>query len=194
MSAFKPDLNLLEKLITDKRSGTSFQIVVHLGNYIYAMSQLREVSFTSGSSMSSLHPFYTESLYTMVANWFSIKGKKQSYILKHALTILGLDSALQPIDRILDSPVGNTTFRDVAREFRNSQATHQIFESTIQYQLAQKYSIDPGVLAELMQRFLDDMFENIVQLQGLVEVAFEEAEPELYQLLRGQGYFTSVRS
>ena len=194
MSAFKPNLNLLEKLITDKRSGTSFQIVVHLGNYIYAMSQLREVSFTSGSSMSSLHPFYTESLYTMVANWFSIKGKKQSYILKHALTILGLDSALQPIDRILDSPVGNTTFRDVAREFRNSQATHQIFESTIQYQLAQKYSIDPGVLAELMQRFLDDMFENIVQLQGLVEVAFEEAEPELYQLLRGQGYFTSVRS
>lgn len=179
----------MKKLITDVRAGTFFQVVVHLSHYIYAMSRLREVADTTGRSMTLRHSFYIEVLYSMLANWFSVKGKRGSYILKHALTTLGLDAELAPIDIILDSQVGNTTFREMVKEFRNAQVTHQIFTGDIQFLLVQKHSMDPLVFGKTMQTFLDEMFEHVLRLQASVEKAFALAEPKLYALLRRAGYF-----
>ena len=192
MSNFDRYASLLSKLSNDVQAGTFFQVVVHLSHYIYAMERLREVAFTTGRSMSARHSFYIESLYTMLANWFSIEGKEGRDLLKRALTTLGLEAQLTPIDRTLDAQIGDTTLREIVREFRNAQATHKIFKGDIQVRLAQKHSIDPLVLGEWMQTFLDEMAEHILQLQAHVERAFAKAEPELYALVRSAGYFTSV--
>ena len=121
----KPMQELVEKLVTDERTGTFVQVLVHLSQYLYAMSRLREVVDTPRGSWTVPHVFYIESLYTMLANWFSVKGRRGRYILKHALIKLELEAELQHLDQVLDSPIGDTTFRKLVEDFRNTQTTHQ---------------------------------------------------------------------
>jgi len=199
LSEFSDDMNPLLNSLSDERVGIFFQTLIHLSHYNYAMLRLREVSdeeaLSFRGSMSSPHIFYIESLYTMLANWFSVSSRKRgSQILKGALTTLGLDSELEAIDHHLDSSIGDTTFRDLLREFRNAQTTHDIFTGDAQTKLAEKHSLNPVEIVGAMRNVLDEMHERIVELRERIEVQFEEEHPQLYALMSSSHMFISVRT
>ena len=129
----------------------------------------------------------------MIANWFAVSGGGGSRILKSALKILGLECHLEIIDKTLDTRIGETTFRSLVKDFRNAQATHEIFKGDVQVKICEKYSLEPAETSNLLQKFLNEMYEHIVDLQVRLELAFYNEQPQLYSIMRSTEMFISVR-
>lgn len=190
--------SIWDKMNNDPRIGSFFQIIVHLNHYLYALNQLRSVT-SDVPSMSTPSTFYMECLWNMIGNWFAVKSKTSSYLLKSALLPLGLEKHLKPLDELLDSPIGNTTWRVLVKEFRNAQGTHEIFSGDVQKQVYAKYGITQdqlGIPMSEIVRKTSDFFINmgklIGSLQAQVELAFCKYDREYYMVLRQRGFYHTV--
>ena len=172
----------------DHKLGTYVQVVVHLGHYLYAMRQLY-LAASTGRSTSFFPTFYLEALWNMLGNWFSIRGRSGNRMLGRALADLGLEELLGPLDQLLDSPVGSTTWRDIVREVRNAQGTHEVFRGNVQLHVCEKLGIDPMTVSVKGPDFLNEMGGLVSVLYLQVEEALRAYDRECYDVLRRYGLF-----
>lgn len=97
-----PDANdIFSRLLNDSIASTSFQLVIHLGHYPYAMAQLREEALLPRPSLAMMG-FYTDNVLRMIGDWFSeVRGTGEAQLDK-ALKKVGMeDSVTDPIDQRL---------------------------------------------------------------------------------------------
>ncbi|MFC1924039.1 hypothetical protein ACFLXA_01560 [Chloroflexota bacterium] len=189
-----------EKMNNDPRIGSFIQIIIHLNQYLFALNESRRHT-SSKPLISTPSTFYIEALWNMIGNWFVIKGRTSPYLLETALSPIGLEEHLKPFDKLLNSPIGNTTWREVVREMRNAQCTHEIFNGNVQRRIYYEFGINKDLhgvpISEIAREnadFFDKIGELIRDLQAQVELAFLNYDNAYYMLLRQKGFYNTVLS
>lgn len=183
---------IFSRLLNDSIASTLFQLVIHLGHYPYAMTQLREEALLPRPSLAMMG-FYRDNVLRMIGDWFSeVRGTGEAQLDK-ALKKVGMeDSVTEPIDQLLDSTIGTTTWRRLIKDYRNRSISHRIFEGDVQMQVCKMHGLEPTLMSRQMSPFLNDMADQIEILQSSVELAFHKYDPQLYTSLRGSGAFQST--
>ncbi len=179
-------------LLNDSIASTLFQLVIHLGHYSYAMAQLREEALLQVPRLAMIS-FYTDNVLRMIGDWFSeVRGTREAQ-LDNALKKVGMeDTVTDPLDHLLDSTIGTTTWRRLIKDYRNFSIGHRIFEGDVQRQVCEMHGVEPTLMSSQLRPFLDGMADQIEILQSYVELAFHRYDPELYTLLLRGGVFRST--
>jgi hypothetical protein len=181
----------LAKLSTDPRAGTYFQVLVHVGGYIHAMSSLLEASIED-QPFSYEQAFYTEALYRMLADWLTVPDGAQRVPLADALSVVGLEGLAEPLVAVMDTSLNGATFGAFVREFRAAQMSVEAFAGNLPEQIARALAVPQQDMADRVSAALDSMFEEMLDLQGALERYFEEEYRALYTLIRDSDFFFSV--
>ncbi len=132
-------------------------MLVSLKEFSYGFDRLMEVA-AEVEDGSAIIRFYSNSLYQYVTGYFLLRG---NYKLHNILTNLGSDDLLEPIDKLIQTQLGTTTFGDLIRAFRNKFLTHQSFDlSKVKQHVHMRFDIDNPVNAELLRNMIFKLFSE----------------------------------
>jgi len=128
--------------------------IVHaLKRLSYGFDRLDTVAdVEDGSPMKA---FYLDGIYNYLAAFFLLDAKKYppGGAFHQALRAFGLDGLLDPIRKILNSPLGDATFGEVVRAFRNEVLVHTSYGDFDLEPIYDKVDmLDPEVQATFRER------------------------------------------
>lgn len=132
--------------------------------------------------------FYMNSLYQDRCNYYLGGAHKLLNILKD----VGSGDLLEPVEKLLAIPLGETTFGEVLRTFRNKFLTHQTFTfRPIQINIYRKYDMLNSDNAMRFQMMANYLFALTKQLFLDLNARFPEAlysTNGLFGIRRAQPY------
>ena len=139
-----------------EKTETVIFIVQGLKRLFYAFDRLDETCDEAANG-STVKAFYLDAIYNYVSAFVLLdKGSKAvGGAIPKALERVGLQDALSPIYKILDSSLGSTTFGDTIRIFRNKALVHPQYRDR---DLDRIYSLvdmqDPKVQSEFQNKLM----------------------------------------
>ena len=145
--------------------------------------------------ISDLPPlgFFTESAFQRLADWFS-KPKGKVAQIEKALSKLELpNSWLRPIDEVLDSAIGTTTWRQLNKDYRNKAISHKTFEAEIFHLVFVKRRVNPDTWDSSFKQFIDAIAPLLIDLQSKVQAVFLARHHDFYLEILRQGKFYLVK-
>lgn len=178
------------KLIDDPIAGTLLQLIVHLGQYRYAMEQLRGSIILQDRYAFG---FYSDAILRRVGDWFAQPRTMKESQICHALRKVGIrDQDIQPIGNLLDSAIGKTTWRRLIKDYRNAASSHEIFELDAQRKVCEKHGISAELFSFELIPFINSMNDHVEVLKSHIENAFSDYDRALYTQLKQSGIFKST--
>lgn len=112
--------------MTEKEKTSIELMLLPLIEFSYGFEQLQAAMLGGAGNASATIRFYSNALYMDSANFFTITGNNK---LAGAMKRLGLDYLLEPIDKILLTQMGSTTFGRILDVYRDKVVTHNPFTS-----------------------------------------------------------------
>ncbi len=151
---------------------TAVFLVHAVKQFCFGFETMNEVS-DSVEAGSPLQAFYMNAIYHYVATFYLIdgEGKPMGGAFYPALKQHGLERLLDPVRQVLGTPLGETTFGEVVRVFRNKVLVHtQYGDADLRRIYAAADMEDPAVQA----RFRDGLFRVYIETK-LLRVRVAEA-------------------
>ena len=138
-------------------------IYAALKEFSYGCHRMEEV-VEEAKQASAMYRFYMNALYSYLAKFFLVSGHN----LTTALRSLGVGDLAEPVETVLNTPLGSTNLRTVLSVYRNKFLAHP------------QFSFDP------VEKAVYDKFDlNMEENQKLYEAAMNEAMQEtIYLYLR----------
>lgn len=132
-----------------------------LKQLLFGFEKLDEVA-PSAAPGSAAIAFYMTAIYHHIAAFYLLdKGKVDPMggAFYKTLQQLGHERLLDPVTRVLDKPIGATTFGEIVRRFRNKGVVHTGYRASDLdeiYQLADMYDLEiAGMFQESLQAVRD---------------------------------------
>jgi hypothetical protein len=117
--------------------------------------------------------FYMNSLYQYCCNYYLVGGANK---LRNVLKDIGSGDLLTPVETLLAVPLGETTFGEMLRTFRDKFLTHQTFTfRPIQINIYRKYDMLDSDNATRFQMMVNCLFALTKQLYLDLNARFPEA-------------------
>jgi hypothetical protein len=117
--------------------------------------------------------FYLNSLYQYRCNYYLVGG---AHKLMNILKKVGSGDLLEPVETLLATPLGETTFGEILRTYRDKFLTHQTFTlAPIQSGVYRKYNMLEPDKAKVFQMMANDLFFLTKQLFLNLNARFPEA-------------------
>lgn len=117
--------------------------------------------------------FYMNALYQYCANYFLVGGSRK---LRDVLKDLGSGDLLAPIDTVLETALGTTTFGDILKAFRDKFLVHQSFTfAPIEEAVHRRFDILAPGNAERFQRLVNDLYARTQELYLQLGLRYPEA-------------------
>lgn len=150
MTPSPEEKEIVSRIENDPILGTFMQLAVHLGHFKYAMGQLKS---TMISDKRYAFGFYSESILRRIGDWFAEPKNMPDSLIDQALKKVRLDDdVIRPLDQLLDSPIGQTTWRRFIKDYRNAASAHGIFDGDTQSKVCQKYGVSQESLSNESKR------------------------------------------
>jgi hypothetical protein len=147
-------------------------MLVSLKEFSYGLARLNEVAKGAPAGTAIIR-FYMNSLYQYASNYFLVGGGNK---LAHALQQLGSADLLEPIDRVLAMPLGDTTFGEIVRTFRDKFLTHSTFTfAPFEDRVLPKFDFNDSVNADRFNDLLEELYDAIENLYVQLAARFSEA-------------------
>lgn len=182
--------NPFHNLVNDPIAGTFLQLIIHLGQYRYAMEQLRSADILQDRYA---YGFYSDAMLRRIGDWFAQPPKMKESQIDHALRKVGIrDQDIKPVGSLLDSAIGKTTWRRLIKYYRNAASSHEIFELDAQRKVCVKHGISLELFSFEFVPFIDSMSDHVEVLQSHVENKFHSFDQDLYTQLKQSGIFKSI--
>ena len=103
-------------------------MLLSMSGFVHGYRRLDAESNLYGD-VSPAQQFYLNSLRALIVNYFIGTSKSPSDVnARDILEKHGLHQLLVPIDRLLDTPLGATTYKGIVTKFRNKYLTHELFQ------------------------------------------------------------------
>jgi hypothetical protein len=117
--------------------------------------------------------FYMNSLYQYCCNYYLVGGPNK---LRNILQELGSGDLLQPLDTLLALPLGETTFGEILRTYRDKFLTHPTFTlRPLQTKIYRKFDLPDPDNHQLFAMLVNDLFVLTRQLYFALAARFPEA-------------------
>ena len=127
--------------------------------FCFGFEQLNESSEQHGDG-SAAKAFYLNSIYHYLAVFYlldrgsdAMGGTFYKALKRHDLT-----DHLEPIQDILDSPLGGTTFGEVVRVFRNEAIVHTTYRDADLDRIYESVDMEDSAVQEQLQSRLVEVF------------------------------------
>lgn len=157
---------------TEKDQVAFMQIPLKEFSYGYDELLLMEGSVTEGSAK---HRFYMGALYRYCFNFFMLHSNTDDKL--HAvLESIGSGDLMQPILKILDTPLGTTTLGEIIRTFRNKILTHRLLNLTeFEQRILKQFDFREPENGFLLNHAIWNLFAETKQLYAAIMSRFPEA-------------------
>ena len=147
-------------------------MVVSLKEFSFGFDMADRLS-TEVEQGSAAMRFYMNSLYQYCCNYYLVGGANK---LRNVLKDIGSGDLLEPVETLLARPLGETTFGEILRTFRDKFLTHQTFTfRPIQTNIYRKYDMLNSDNATVFQMMANDLFFITKQLYFALNARFPEA-------------------
>jgi|GEM_PF-1920949 len=147
-------------------------MIVSLMEFSFGFDTGERIS-TEVEQGSAAMRFYLNSLYQYCCNYYLVGGANK---LRNILKEIGSGDLLEPLDTLLATPLGETTFGEILRTYRDKFLTHQTFTlGPIQSGVYRKYNMLEPDKGKLFQMMANDLFFLTKQLFLNLNARFPEA-------------------
>jgi hypothetical protein len=105
--------------------------------------------------------FYMSAIYQHIAVFYLLdKGQQDAMggTFYKALKTIGQERLLEPIQEVLDTPIGSTTFGELVRAFRNKVIVHTIYRDADLDRLYKHANMEDPLIATKFQETLLDVY------------------------------------
>ena len=124
---------------SDLAKGEREQVVLmllSLKEFSYGFDRATEIGLFADEA-SAMSRFYTNSLYHYCAAYFTVGGALK---LRNIVSEIGSSDLLGPVEEILNSRLGDTTFQDILDAYRDKFLVHQSFRmAPLKKQISKKF-------------------------------------------------------
>lgn len=155
-------VNLRNLSLTSEHQLMLMTLISNLKIFCYGCERLNEAAEQTRPDSSPVR-FYLNSIYHLISSFYLLDKKDMDLLggmVYKSLHKTGLDKLLSPIIRLIEAPLGGTTFGEVIRRIRNRTLVHGTFNP---------YEIQPTIeLGELRNP------ENVIQLNDYIWDLFNQ--------------------
>lgn len=111
---------------------------------------------TVAADGSAAMRFYMNSLYQYCCNYYLVGGANK---LRNILQDVGSGDLLESLEILLATPLGETTFREILRTFRDKFLTHQTFTiGPIKDKIYGKFDLRDPANGQIFSHLVKDLF------------------------------------
>ena len=143
-----------------------------LKEFSYGIDRMDEI-WKPGQEPGAQARFYMTSLHQYCANYFMLTG---AHKLRDVLRALGSGDLLKPIEDLLATPLGESTFGEILKTFRNKFLTHQSFTlDPVNRGIDAKFDLDDPENSALLTDLIEKLFRQTKQLYVALAMRFKEA-------------------
>jgi hypothetical protein len=123
---------------------------------------------------SAILRFYMNALYQYCANYYLVGG---AHKLKNILQEMGSGNLLEHINAILNKKLGETTFGQILKSYRDKFLVHQSFTwSSVEDKIHKKFNILEPSNAEVFQKLVNDLYAETQKLYLALVDRYPEAQ------------------
>jgi len=143
-----------------------YSLIRHCQMYIYASGGSPEIIFNEVA-----RNFFNFGLLHLISTMFITKDSRnepKGGVFHRILNPLGYGLLLDPIDNILDSPLGKTTLRQYIRSKRNKLCVHGSLKFSTQPHEVLDVILNSEALSQFEER-MDNLDEAVIVLKGELE-------------------------
>ena len=143
-----------------------------LKEFSYGVDHMDEI-WRPGQEPGAQARFYMTSLHQYCANYFMLTG---AHKLRDVLRSLGSGDLLEPVEALLATPLGESTFGEILKTFRNKFLTHQSFTlDPVNRGIHAKFDLDSEQNSATLTDMIEQLFRHTQQLYVALAMRFKEA-------------------
>jgi len=147
-------------------------ILTSMKEFSYGVDRL-DALWSPDQPITAQIRFYMTSLHQYCANYFLLTG---AHKLRNVLVRLGSGDLLRPINELLATRLGDTTFGEILKTFRNKFLTHQSFTmDPIDREIQSKFDLDDPSNSARLTDLIERLFRSTQQLYAALGMRFEGA-------------------
>lgn len=147
-------------------------MLLSLKEFSYGYDRANEVAKHVSPGAAMLR-FYMTSLYHYCANYFLVGGANK---LRNVLEQLSSHDLLQPIDSLLSTRLGDTSFGEVIRTWRDKVLTDQSFTfAPLETRIMHKFNYLEPENSKILTAMIQDLFVETKRLYVALALRYPEA-------------------